>query len=186
MRRKEREMGREFGLSVIDKAEYAVVSMVDAEGNPYGVPMSVVRLDDSVYLHSARSGKKMVCLAANASVHLTFVGDIQRAEPFSSDVIQEAKAAGKMGPLTGKMFTTEFESAMIWGQAVIVEDAQEKTEALMALSQKYVPACMDHFDDAMVGALEVTTIIRVSLENVSAKRLKYDEKREEMKWGRME
>jgi hypothetical protein len=186
MRRKDREMGGDFGLSVIDKAEYVVVSMVDTDGNPYGVPMSVARVEDKVYVHAARTGKKAECLEKNPQVHLTFVGDVKRAEPFSEEDFMGARNNGNMGDLISKAFTTEFESAMAWGKAEFVEDDQEKTLALRALSEKYVAASMDHFDMAVGTSLKVTSIIRVDLEQMSAKRKKYDESGQEMKWGRME
>lgn len=186
MRRKDREMGRDFGLSVIDKAEYEVVCMVDTEGNPYGVPMSVARVEDKVYVHAARTGKKAECLEKNPQVHLTFVGDVKRAEPFSDEAFMAARQSGKIGELTSKIFTTEFESVMAWGKAEFVEDDQEKTLALWALSEKYVAASMDYFDMAMGTSLKATSVIRVDLGQMSAKRKKYDESGQEMTWGRME
>lgn len=35
MRRKDREMSREFGLKVIDRAPFGVLGLVDKEGKPY-------------------------------------------------------------------------------------------------------------------------------------------------------
>lgn len=43
MRRKDREMSREFGLEVIDRAAYGVLSVVDSDGAPYALPLSIVR-----------------------------------------------------------------------------------------------------------------------------------------------
>ncbi|QRN85521.1 pyridoxamine 5'-phosphate oxidase family protein [Clostridia bacterium] len=186
MRRKDREMGREFGLAVIDKAEFVVMSMVDHEGNPYGVPLSVVRVDNMVYLHGARSGKKMDCLKNQSSVHLTFVGEVKREKPISDTKLAEAREEGKLRSLVSKMFTTEFESAMVWGTAEFVEDDAEKRKALEALSIKYSQASMPFFDMAMEESLTVTQVIRVEVKNLTAKRKKYDEAGEEMKWGRMD
>lgn len=42
MRRKDREMPREFALEVAANCEWAVVSCITPEGAPYGVPVSVV------------------------------------------------------------------------------------------------------------------------------------------------
>lgn len=50
MRRKDREMDREFGLKVIDKATYGVLAMVD-EGKPYCIPLSIVRDGNTLYFH---------------------------------------------------------------------------------------------------------------------------------------
>lgn len=186
MRRKDREMDKEFGMAVIDKAEYVVVSMLDTEGNPYGVPMSVARVDDRIYVHAARTGKKADSLENNPMVHLTFVGDVKRADPPSEEMVRKAMQEGKMGDLAGKAFTTEFESAMAWGKAEFLQDDEEKAVALRALCEKYTPGSMQHFGAAMEGSMKVTSVIRVELKNLSAKRKKYDKSGMEMKWGRME
>ena len=39
MRRKDREMPEEFARMVADKCEWAVISMIDTEGRPYGIPV---------------------------------------------------------------------------------------------------------------------------------------------------
>lgn len=56
MRRKDREMSSEFGLKVIDKSRYGILSTVDEE-LPYGIPLSIVRDDNTLYFHSAKQGK---------------------------------------------------------------------------------------------------------------------------------
>lgn len=45
MRRKDREMDEDFALEIADKCEYAVLSVIDNNGEPYCVPgSSVARL----------------------------------------------------------------------------------------------------------------------------------------------
>ena len=43
LRRAERAMPRDEALAVLDAAEFAIVSTVDDDGMPYGVPLSFVR-----------------------------------------------------------------------------------------------------------------------------------------------
>lgn len=54
MRRKDRAMNKEFGLKLIDKSDYGVVSMVDSENKPYSLPLSIVRDEQLLYFHSAK------------------------------------------------------------------------------------------------------------------------------------
>ena len=49
MRRKDREMPREFGLSVLDRCEYATLALIDPDGFPYCVPITIVREGDALY-----------------------------------------------------------------------------------------------------------------------------------------
>ena len=59
MRRKDREMTEEFAYIISDKCEWAVVSMIDPQGLPYCVPLSIVRDESSIYFHCAKDGFKV-------------------------------------------------------------------------------------------------------------------------------
>ena len=52
LRRAERAMPRDEALAVLDAAEFAIVSTVDDDGMPYGVPLSFVRRGDTLYFHA--------------------------------------------------------------------------------------------------------------------------------------
>ena len=43
MRRKDREMPEAFGWAVADKCEWAVLGLIDADGEVYPVPVTIVR-----------------------------------------------------------------------------------------------------------------------------------------------
>ena len=58
MRRKDRELSREDGLKIIDECEYAVISCVDDEGEIFSVPISPVRVGESIFIHGATAGCK--------------------------------------------------------------------------------------------------------------------------------
>lgn len=62
MRRKDREMPEAFGWAVADKCEWAVLGLIDANGEVYPVPVTIVREGSRVYFHSAQSGEKVECL----------------------------------------------------------------------------------------------------------------------------
>lgn len=57
MRRIEREMLRDFGIYVIDHAQYGMMAIQD-EPYPYSAPLSIARNEDTLYFHSAPSGMK--------------------------------------------------------------------------------------------------------------------------------
>ena len=73
MRRKDRQMPKEFALQIVDKCEYAVLSML-SNGNPYCVPLTIVRVDNSIYFHCAKAGEKYNALLQNPNVCLACVG----------------------------------------------------------------------------------------------------------------
>lgn len=164
MRRKDREMSKDFALQVADKCEYAVLSMTDAHNAPYCVPISIVRVQQSVYFHCAQEGEKIACLRANPQVCLACVGDTHRM----SD-----------------KFTTEYESAILRGTASEVTDTQEKITALKHLCERHTPSNMMHFDSEVARSLDRTAVWKIEMESITGKRKKYDENGKEMKFGRI-
>lgn len=187
MRRKDRQMPPKFARQVIDKAQHGVVSMIDEENKPYGVPLSIVRRGDVLYFHSARQGRKVEVLAHNAHVSIVFVGDKSVPENYSSDELEEMNNdARKAVKLISSVFTTEFESAIITGRVVMVEDDTEKIAAMRLICEKYTPDKMKYFDTAIAAGLKRTNVYKVEMETISAKRKKYDTEGVEMKYGRME
>ena len=165
MRRTDREMPAAFALAVADKCEWAVLGLVEPEGSPYCVPVSIVRDENTIYFHCARAGHKADCMRAHSQVCLACVGDTRR--------------------LTGE-FTTEYESAILRGTASEVLDESEKIHALRLLCQRHVPANMAHFGAALDQSLSRTAVWKIELAEISGKRKKYDAHGREMKYGRME
>ena len=64
MRYADRKMDDDAARDVLDAGDFCVVSTVDTDGAPYGVPLSYVRVGDALYLHSAieaRAGVSRPC-----------------------------------------------------------------------------------------------------------------------------
>ena len=79
MRRKDRERDRAFAYDVIDRCEYGVAAMAGEGGAPYCVPLSLVRLGDTLYFHCALEGTKLDCLRRSPRVCVSFVASNQAA-----------------------------------------------------------------------------------------------------------
>lgn len=187
MRRKDREMDSDFALQVIENSAYAILSMIDIQGNPYGVPLSIVRKDDFLYFHSAKSGKKVETIQNKADVCVTFVGTVQVPDLFESKELDAwSKDEIKSGTFASKVFTTEYESAMVFGKVYLLEDKDEAIEGLKYICEKYTPDKMQYFDLAIKSAIAATNVYKISIENITAKRKKFDAHGEEMKHGRRE
>ncbi len=165
MRRIDREMDRDFALMVADKCEYANLAMASPEGEPYCVPVSIARDGDTIYFHCAKEGRKIDILRANPSVCISCVGDTLRA--------------------TDK-FTTEFESAIIFGTASEVTDDAQKVHALRLICERHTPSNMHEFETAIERSLPRTAVWKIQIAEITGKRKKYDKDGNEMKFGRME
>ena len=76
MRRKDREMDKGFGLKIIDNARYGIVSIINEDNKPHGIPLSIVRNENYLYFHSAKEGEKVKIFEKNHHVSVTFVGNV--------------------------------------------------------------------------------------------------------------
>ena len=185
MRRKDREMDREFGLQVIDRAAYGVLSIVDSDGSAYGVPLSLAREGDVLYFHAAQSGKKTDLLRDGAQAHVVFVGPTRIPNVMTQqEAADAAKTPAKFGDLTSKLFTTEFESAMVLGTIRQLVSDGEKTHGLWVIAQKFTPQWMPYFPQAVESGLAITAVYAIDITQVTAKRKKFDPTGQEMKWQR--
>lgn len=147
MRKASRQKNSAWALEVFDKAPYVTVSMCRPEGIPYGVPLSLVRKDETTfYFHCANEGEKIDCLKNNPVVSLSAVS---RCTP----VFEEEK----------KNYTEHYKSSIAIGRCEWVEDDTEKIEALRLLCERFLPKYMDHFDEAIGRSLDRTTIIKITL-----------------------
>lgn len=184
MRRKDREMDRAFGIEIIDRCEYGVVSMVDGV-EPYGLPLSIVRIGDFLYFHSAKEGRKIGVLANNSKVSIAFVGEKRIPDNYSKAELEEMNNdPEKAVQFISSVFTTEFESAIVTGKVKIVNDETEKIQAMRAICQKYTPDKMKYFETAIHAGLSRTNVYQIKIEKLTAKRKKYDDAGVEMKWAR--
>lgn len=147
MRKSSRQKSAGWALEVFDKAPFVTMSTVRPDGTPYGVPLNMVRKDESTfYFHCAHEGEKIDCIRHNPVVSLSAVS---RCSP-----IYEAERNN---------FTEYYNSAIAIGIAEIVTDDAEKTEALKLLCGRFLPGHMEHFEEAVSRSLHITNVVRITL-----------------------
>ena len=170
MRKSSREMNSDWALEIMRKAPYITVSFTRADGMAYGVPLSLASVNESTwYFHCTPEGEKLDAIAAHPEVCLSAV----------------TKCTPTVGPKDGS-FTLQYRSAIAFGKAELVTDADEKILALRAISERFLPKHMDAFDDAINRSLHRTAVVRITLTSPpTGKRKQYDKNGEEMKYGRM-
>lgn len=151
MRRSDRAQGRDFSLSVIDRCTHGVMALSTGEPAPYCLPLSFVRVEDELYFHCAREGRKIDLLRRFPQVCITFVGEDRPVF------------------VPPAMYTTYFQSVIVAGTASEVTDPAEKTGALRALCQKVTPSHMGGFESAIENSLDVTALWKVHMEEITGK-----------------
>lgn len=171
MRKESRAMNSQWALEVMRKAPYITVSFIDADGNAYGLPLSLASDDDAHwYFHGALEGKKLEAIKTNPTVCLSAV----------------TRCAPTVGPKDGS-FTMQYKSAVAFGTAEVITDEAEKIHGLRIICERFLPQHMDAFNKSVAQSLGRTAVVKITLlEPPTGKRKQYDKDGEEMKYGRME
>jgi nitroimidazol reductase NimA-like FMN-containing flavoprotein (pyridoxamine 5'-phosphate oxidase superfamily) len=150
MRRSDKEIVDRAEIDrIIRSCQVCRLGLSDDTG-PYVVPMCFGYDGDTVYLHCATEGRKLDILRKHARVCLEFdiAGELVRAE----------QACG---------WTIKYESVIAFGDAVLIEDADEKREGLRHLMHQYAgPQKEFTFPDA---AVERVAIIKVTIDQITGK-----------------
>lgn len=150
MKRARQKLSADEAFAILKSGREGVLSIIDVEGKPYGVPMNYVLCDEKIYMHGSLSGRRADAIKGNKSA--------------SFCVILE-------GEIIPKEFATRYISVIVDGKISIVEDDAERQEALMALaktSDHDEIACQKEID----RFIEHCTVMRLDIESLSGKESK--------------
>ncbi len=138
-------------IRILDTAKVVHVGMC-VDGEPYVVPMNYGYIMENgkliIYLHGAKTGKKIDMMRANPKVHFEMDCEIV---PFEGDI------ACRYG--------ISYSSVMGRGEAQIIEDACEKKAALSILMKTQTEKDFS-FDDRMAS---VVSVIKITASEFTAK-----------------
>ena len=103
------------------------ISSIDENGFPQIIPMNFVFISDAVYVHSHIRGEKLDNIRRNQKVGFEVDKSLEFLPSYFSD------------PTDASLADTLYISVVIKGNASIVSDKEEKTNALNGLMKKYQP-----------------------------------------------
>ncbi len=148
MRRTDKKIGTDEAIKLLAACEYGVLSTVDENGQPYGIPLNYVYQDNCIYFHCALIGHKIDNIAGNPKVSFCVVGDT------------------KVLPAE---FSTHYVSAIAFG---IASEAQgtERYDALIWLLEKYSSEYMLEGKKFIEKEDKATKVIKIEIEHISGKK----------------
>ena len=139
-------------VEILDKSKIVHIAMVD-EGEPYMVAMNYgYTMEDgklTFYVHGATQGRKLDAMKANPNVFVEIECDMT---PFEGD-----KAC---------QYGMAYASLMGKGKATVLEDSEEKQEALTVLMKTQTGKDFT-FNDKLVS---IVSVIRIDVEDYTAKK----------------
>ncbi|MGL6226739.1 MAG: pyridoxamine 5'-phosphate oxidase family protein [Thermoguttaceae bacterium] len=150
IRRADRAVSQSEALELLDKADFGVLSTVGADGCPYGVPLNFVRIGEKLIVHCAQQGRKVENVRQNDQVSFCIVGQNQ---------------------VRPETLTTFYESVIVSGTAIWIEDPEPKRAALFALCQKFDPekSYPANLEQMIDKQLHQTGLIEITIEQMTGK-----------------
>lgn len=150
VRRQDRLLPEEEAVSLLEHAEYGVLSLfAGEEEGAYGIPLNFVwDKQNSLYFHCAPEGHKLRLMARNKQVSFCIVG--------KTEVVPSC-------------FSANYESVVIKGAATCDLPEDERRHALALLIDKYAPAYKETGVKYAEKSFFRTAIIRLDIRTVSGK-----------------
>ena len=142
---------REVAYRILDEGFLCHVGFV-ADGQPFVIPTSYGRKDDSLFIHGSAASRMLRNVKEGIPVCITVTlldGLVLARSIFNHSM--------------------NYRSVVVLGKAMLVDDPAEKIEALRLLSEHIIPGRWADSRQPNERELKATSILRVPIEEFSAK-----------------
>ena len=133
------------------------IASIDKNGFPQIVPMNFVFINDVIYLHSHIRGEKLDNIRRNKKVGFEVDKSLEFLPSYFSD------------PTDASLADTLYISVVIKGNASIISDKKEKTNALNGLMKKYQPEGGYEPIKLDMDVLKEVEVIKITPESLRGK-----------------
>src|SRR5436305_5121391 len=142
---------RETAYRILDEAFLCHVGFV-VDGQPFVIPTSFGRREDSLYIHGSAASRMLRQLkqAVPVCVTVTLLDGLVLARSVFNH-------------------SMNYRSVVILGNATLVDDPEEKLAALRTLSEHILPGRWEDARQPNERELKATSVLRVPIEEFSAK-----------------
>ena len=144
-------------IKFLNEEDTGRISSIDEYGFPQIIPMNFVFLNDSVYMHSHIKGEKIENIKRNSKVGFEVDRNLEFLPSYFSD------------PEDASLADTLYISVVIKGEALLVENDEEKVLALNGLMKKYQPEGRYKPMDKDMDVLDATAVIKIIPKEMNGK-----------------
>lgn len=148
---KRAEYDRASVCKILDEGFVCHVGFV-VNGQPFVVPTGYGRIGDRLYIHGSAASRMMKAVGEGIEVCMTVT---------LVDGLVLARSAFH--------HSMNYRSVMVFGRATVVEDAEEKMEALKAFTEHIVPGRWAETRWPNESEMKATTVLMLPLAEASAK-----------------
>lgn len=147
-RNKKQVLSEERSKAILEAATSGMLNVLGDDGYPYGVPLSYCYKNNKLYFHGMPVGHKMDAIRNHNKVSFTVIDTDQ---------------------IVPEEYTTYFRSVIVFGKAHIMEELEEKREALVNLVEKYSADFIEGSYKEIEEKLEGVGIFTVEIDHISGK-----------------
>ena len=144
-------------IKFLNEQDTGRISSIDEHGFPQIIPMNFVFLNESVYMHSHIRGEKIENIKRNSKVGFEVDRNLEFLPSYFSD------------PEDASLADTLYISVVIKGEALLVENNEEKVLALNGLMKKYQPEGRYKPMDKDMDVLDATAVIKIIPKEMNGK-----------------
>src|SRR3954462_7731514 len=142
---------RETINSILDEGFICHVGFC-VDGQPFVIPTGYARSGDQLFIHGSQASRMLRTLSKGVDVCVTVT---------LIDGLVLARSAFH--------HSINYRSVVVFGNATLVTDAQEKSDALLAFSEHVVAGRWNDVREPTENELIQTSVLRVALDEASAK-----------------
>ena len=144
-------------IKFLNEEDTGRISSIDEQGFPQIIPMNFVFLNESVYMHSHIRGEKIENIKRNSKVGFEVDRNLEFLPSYFSD------------PEDASLADTLYISVVNKGEALLVENNEEKVLALNGLMKKYQPEGRYKPMDKDMDVLDATAVIKIIPKEMNGK-----------------
>ena len=149
MRRKKQQLEEARCVEILKKASSGVLAVLGEGGYPYAVPLSFVYEEGKIYFHSAKNGHKLDAIARENKASYCVIAQ--------DDIVPEE-------------YTSYFASVIAFGRMRVLEEEQEKWQAIEKLAKKYAPLdSKEGRDRAILKDYKPLLMLELCIEHMTGK-----------------
>lgn len=153
MRRARQALSLEECEKILARGTSGTLALIDAQGEPYAVPMSYAYVDGTLLFHCAKAGRKLDALRHNPRASFCVID--------ADDIVPEE-------------FTTYFKSVIVSGEMRIIEDEPSIRAACVKLADRFYPdhpVERDKEIDHLAGHMYMLELVPDAIAGKQAKEL---------------
>ncbi len=138
--------------NLLQREQTGTLATLNPDGTPYSTPIHFVYYDNAIFVHGLPKGKKLDNIAHDSRVGFSvFEMDKLLLDP------------------DGKSWdtNTKYESVIISGTAKLVDDMEEKRNALNKIVEKYTPHLVNN--EIPSNMVKGTAVIRIDVTEITGK-----------------